>query len=201
MSNFISRVEDGYHLFWGDLHGHTVYSDGIGSLEDYYTFGRDKAGLDFCAVSDHAFFNKEVWDMMKNATLYFNKNGEFVVFLGIETRTKEADFCIYFKNEDVEYENIWGIETDEVYKFASSYSGLVIPHLHKGMNWNRQSPEVQRCVEIYSCWGNHESGRCACKSISPLFTHDHSVQAALDKGHRLGITAGSDDQHGRHYLL
>jgi hypothetical protein len=48
-----------YHLYWGDLHRHTEVSrDNMwnnGSLEDHYQYGHDCEGLDFLAVTDHAF--------------------------------------------------------------------------------------------------------------------------------------------------
>ena len=40
-----------YHIYWGDMHGHTAFSDGKGSLDDYFTHARDVAKLDFVVVS------------------------------------------------------------------------------------------------------------------------------------------------------
>jgi len=42
-------------LLWGDIHGHTLNSDGRGTVEQFYDFAENVAGLDFCAVTDHAF--------------------------------------------------------------------------------------------------------------------------------------------------
>ncbi|MFQ6091283.1 MAG: choice-of-anchor X domain-containing protein, partial [bacterium] len=36
--------------FWGDLHGHTGFSDGIGTPEEYYLYARDVSDLDFVAI-------------------------------------------------------------------------------------------------------------------------------------------------------
>jgi len=36
-----------YHVYWGDVHGHTSISDGKGSLDDYFTYARDAAKLLF----------------------------------------------------------------------------------------------------------------------------------------------------------
>jgi hypothetical protein len=43
-----------YHIYWGDMHGHTAHSDGKGSLDDYFTHARDVAKLDFDVVSHPA---------------------------------------------------------------------------------------------------------------------------------------------------
>ena len=42
-----------YQLFWGDIHGHSNLSDGVCSVDDYYIYARDVAGLDFTALTDH----------------------------------------------------------------------------------------------------------------------------------------------------
>ena len=54
-----------YHIYWGDMHGHTANSDGKGSLDDYFTYARDVAKLDFVVVSDHDFGNAAPWQIPK----------------------------------------------------------------------------------------------------------------------------------------
>ncbi len=47
------------HLFYGDLHNHTAYSDGMGRPEDALRQMRDR-GLHFAAITDHGeFFDRE----------------------------------------------------------------------------------------------------------------------------------------------
>src|SRR5690606_29116071 len=41
-------------LFWGDLHMHSIYTDGIRIPEQVYSFARDEAFLNICAMSDHS---------------------------------------------------------------------------------------------------------------------------------------------------
>lgn len=36
------------HLYWGDVHGHTIFTDGVCSPEECYYFGRDEAFVDIC---------------------------------------------------------------------------------------------------------------------------------------------------------
>ena len=52
-----------YGVYWGDMHGHTSISDGKGSLDDYFTYARDAADLDFVVVTDHDFGNSSPWQM------------------------------------------------------------------------------------------------------------------------------------------
>jgi hypothetical protein len=80
-----------YHIFWGDMHGHTAHSDGKGSLDDYFRYARDVVKLDFVVVSDHDFGNAAPWKMPKETwTLTQDKadehtvGGKFVAIAGYE---------------------------------------------------------------------------------------------------------------------
>lgn len=55
-----------YRLVWGDVHGHTAFSDGKGTLDDYFAYARDRARLDFVIVTDHDFGNGPPWRMPTN---------------------------------------------------------------------------------------------------------------------------------------
>lgn len=43
-----------YNLYFGNLHSHTSYSDGVGTPAHAFTYARDTAGIDFLAVTDHS---------------------------------------------------------------------------------------------------------------------------------------------------
>lgn len=45
---------DGWQFWFGQLHAHTDFSDGAGSVEEAFAHARDIAGLDFFAVTDHS---------------------------------------------------------------------------------------------------------------------------------------------------
>ncbi len=40
-------------IYWGDLHGHSMVSDGSGTAEESYYVGRYVSGLDFMSLTDH----------------------------------------------------------------------------------------------------------------------------------------------------
>lgn len=80
-----------YHVYWGDVHGHTAYSDGKGTVEEYLSHARDVAHLDFVIVTDHDFGNAHPWWMPQEAWTHtqaaanaFTANGEFVAIAGYE---------------------------------------------------------------------------------------------------------------------
>jgi hypothetical protein len=80
-----------YHVFWGDVHGHTSHSDGKGSLDDYFTYARDVSKLDFVIVTDHDFGNvapwrmpKDTWTFTQNMADKYTVDGSFVAIAGYE---------------------------------------------------------------------------------------------------------------------
>lgn len=78
-------VTNPYQFYWGDLHAHTSYSDGAWLPEEAYKFARDKASLDFFAVTDHSpLLTFEEYDDTIAQAERFNEPGRFVTLWGIE---------------------------------------------------------------------------------------------------------------------
>ena len=55
--------EEVYHRYWGDVHGHTIFSDGKGTVAEYFQYARVQAKLDFVMVTDHDFGHEAPWCM------------------------------------------------------------------------------------------------------------------------------------------
>jgi hypothetical protein len=47
------RVRGQDHVYFGNLHSHTSYSDGSGTPDEAYKWARDNAKLDFLAITEH----------------------------------------------------------------------------------------------------------------------------------------------------
>lgn len=73
-----------YNLYFGDLHSHTSYSDGMGVPDEAYAAAR-AAGADFLAITDHYFPLTEVeWaDMLRSADEH-TEDGAFVAMAAYE---------------------------------------------------------------------------------------------------------------------
>jgi len=106
ISNPMEISESGERLWFGDLHVHTELSlDAGGTLDEMYSYGRDIAGLDFAAASDHQTAVRgiatgtthhgsnpcfrlesmpERWAAACDAARRFNTPGRFVAFAGFE---------------------------------------------------------------------------------------------------------------------
>ncbi|MGV9169048.1 MAG: DUF3604 domain-containing protein [Promethearchaeia archaeon] len=85
-SNPIVVRDNGPHLYWGDVHGHSVLSDGSGLPSEAYHFARSIAGLEFCSITDHGenLHIKNLWNSIEHDTNQANEEGHFVAFQGIE---------------------------------------------------------------------------------------------------------------------
>ena len=78
-------IANRYHCYWGDLHAHTSYSDGAGLPKDAYEFARDKAKLDFFAVTDHSpLLTMDEYRDVIAAAEQANQPGRFVTLWGVE---------------------------------------------------------------------------------------------------------------------
>jgi uncharacterized repeat protein (TIGR01451 family) len=68
----------GMNIYFGDLHNHTSYSDGVGAPAQAYAVARAN-GLDFMAVSEHCFMmNATEWEDVKNQAKAATVDGQFV---------------------------------------------------------------------------------------------------------------------------
>ena len=96
-----------FQLYFGQLHSHTTYSDGSGSLEEalnYVSKLPESANVDFVAFTDHSnyfdesgnanpeaalydvslmtAYSKELWDAYKGAIAAFNESQSDVIAIG-----------------------------------------------------------------------------------------------------------------------
>ncbi|MFB0555409.1 MAG: DUF3604 domain-containing protein [Phycisphaerae bacterium] len=193
-------------LLWGDLHGHTLHSDGRGTVEEYYDFAERVTALDFCAVSDHAFeMLDDMWSHSKTVTNQANKPGKFVTINAYEwsgASNVGGDHNVYLLEDD-----------PPLYRSGTGYNKLnlqvyhgpepkvehikdlfakleqqgtnkkvfCIPHRGgRAGNFKWHNPKVQRLIEIFS---EH-------------FRSESWATEFLKKGHRLGIMASTDNHYG-----
>lgn len=95
-----SEVPTGYlNVYFGNLHSHTSYSDGVETPADAYRYARDEADLDFLAITEHN--HSKAGKIAKNHSLYsgaqanslmstasrFTEDGSFVALYGQEFST------------------------------------------------------------------------------------------------------------------
>lgn len=211
-TNPLRVSSDGPRILWGDVHGHSIVSDGSGTPDGYYRFARDVAGLDVAALTDHDHFGgphhldatPANWQALRDAAARFLAPGRFVTLLGFEWTSwlHGHRHVLYFGDQggvlsslDARFETpaqLWaGLRGQPVLTFAHHPAGGPI-----ATNWAfAPDPELEPLVEIVSVAGSSEApdaARPVRDAIDGNFVRD-----ALDGGDRLGFV-GSGDSHDGH---
>ncbi len=165
------------HIYWGDLHAHTVFSWDqrnwlVGDMQprDAVAYVREASLLDFIGFADHAEHDliaesgglgtppdvpqydmlSEDWEIYQEQILNAPDNG-VLAFVGLERRDERGDTNQIF----LEAGRLPRTEDGEREPVAAIYAGaapvLGIPHLHNQHGLERYSPRpAERLVEIYS---------------------------------------------------
>ena len=187
-------------LFWGDIHGQSEASVGVGSLDEYFTFGRNVAALDFISHCANDFqITKEHWQQTKDAVRRYHETERYVTFLAYEwsgNTPAGGDHNVYYRGDDgpLHRSSHWQIadrsdSEDDRYPISELHETLrgrddvmVIPHIGgRHANLSFFDPALSPLIEIASVHGVFE-----------WFAED-----ALRRGLRVGFIANSDDHCGR----
>lgn len=177
-------------IFWGETHGHSGFAEGQGSPEGYFRFGRDEARLDFLTLSEHdIWLDDGEWQRMIDSVKEFNREGEFVTYLGYEWTNGHQ----WGGHHNVLYRTPDGRRRTDVQYFPvlqELYRGLremndpsdilIIPHAHQAGYWKLNDAGMETLVEIHSLHGYFE----------------WFGQQYLAEGFRTGFIAASDDHLG-----
>jgi hypothetical protein len=187
-------------LFWGDLHsGQTEIGCGCGSLAEHYAFGRDVASLQFIThqANDH-YCTLDDWNHTREVTEQFHEPGRYIPILGCEWSplTKDGgDRNVFYRDDE--------------------------PKLRRSDRFFRESepdpePDVRTAPEFHAAFHDldvlvniHVGGRMTnlewydqkierlCETHSTHGTVEWFFMDALDRGYKVGLTAGSDGVMGR----
>ena len=206
-------------LYFGDIHGQSGLSDGMGEVDQYYHRAQDKAKLDFTALTDHDCYpdwtTQSEWEMLRTNCRLMNKDGELACLLAYEWTPNEYKYDyghknVYYRGDEGEIfrsGDKGGMTPTDLYNSIRAYKALCIPHhpaadwgmVSAATDWNFHDPEVQRAVEIYSRHAPFEDFPSRSKFTKNIKKMEYcSVQDALARGYRLGFTAGSDSHQTEH---
>jgi hypothetical protein len=185
--------------YWGDLHGQSGETIGMGSAEAYFRYARDAAFIDMVGHQGNDFqITDAFWKKLNQLTAEFDQPGKFVCLPGYEWSGNTGmggDRNIFYRHEGrpirrsshilVEGET----STDAIYTADELFTALaaedcrVIAHVggrYADLKYAHDG-RVERTVEVHSSWGTFE-----------WLLHD-----AFEKGFRVGVVCHSDDHKGR----
>lgn len=207
----ISDSERGYHacsnasravkspagdrLFWGDMHGQTRETVGTGLLDDYYSFARDKACIDFTGWQGNDFeVSDETWKEIREYTKKYDEEGRFLVYLGYEwsgTTPQGGDHNVYFlgDNEDFYPSSNWTATSVD-----NSNNANPITELHDKL---KGRSDVLLIPHIGGRYGNLDYFNPAFSSVIEIHSHHGTFEwfafDAMRKRMKVGFIAASDD--------
>ena len=210
---------DGYQLLFGDIHGQSNMSDGMGELDQYYHYAMVDRKMDFCALTDHDCYpdvaTDSEWEWNRTTRNLFNAEKDFVALLAYEWTSNEY-------KHDFGHKNVYypgsvgrlytscdpkGMNPDRLYASIKKDGGQCIPHhvaadwgsVSAATDWDYHDPEATRVTEIFSRHADYERTETLSKYTKNIKKFDHCcVQDALARGYRLGFIAGSDSHQMEH---
>ena len=210
-ANPLVASADGPRVYWGDLHGHSSWTDGTGTPEDYFRYAQDVARLDVIALTDHDHWgmipldgDAERWQAIRDTVRRFHEPGRFVTLLGYEWTSwiHGHRHVLYFSDEgeiysslEAEYESptqLWSaLEGQSALTFAHHSAGGPI-----ATNWDiPPDPHFEPVTEVVSVHGSSEALDSPGLIYSPV--RGNFVRDTLDRGYRFGFI-GSGDSHDGH---
>ncbi len=94
--SFTTAPEPPMHVYFGDIHNHTSYSDGSGTPDQALASGK-AADMDFMALTDHSYaIDDAEWQSLLDAVNAATIPGQFVALRGFEyTQGAEGHINVY----------------------------------------------------------------------------------------------------------
>jgi uncharacterized protein DUF3604 len=185
--------------YWGDLHGQSGETIGMGSAEAYFSYARDAAFVDIVGHQGNDFqITDSFWEKLNRLTAEFDAPGRFVCVPGYEWSGNTGmggDRNVFYRHEGRPIRRSSHIlvqgatSTDALHTATDLFAALqgedavVIAHVggrYADIKYAHDG-RLERAVEVHSTWGTFE-----------WMLHD-----AFAQGFRVGVVCHSDDHKGR----
>jgi hypothetical protein len=185
--------------YWGDLHGQSGETIGMGTVESYFHYARDLAFIDIVGHQGNDFqITDAFWEKLNRLTAEYDAPGRFVCLPGYEWSGNTGmggDRNIFFRREGRPIRRSSHIlvegrtstdavyTADELFRVLQGEDAVVIAHVggrYADLAYAHDG-RLERTVEVHSTWGTFE-----------WLLHD-----AFARGYRVGVVCHSDDHKGR----
>ena len=202
-------------LYFGQLHAHTNFSDGQGTVDEAYTYAKNEAKVDFLAITDHSnsFDNEnlasmangdasEEWKAGQASANKHTKDGEFVGMFGYEMSwsgsTGGYGHMNTFNTPGFESRLNSKMDLKTYYETLKTQPQSISMFNHPGKtfgdfsgfaHYDEEIDELITLIEV----GNGEG---AVGSAGYFPSYDEYIKA-LDKGWHIAPTNGQDNHKGK----
>jgi hypothetical protein len=185
--------------YWGDLHGQSGETIGMGTADNYFRFARDLAFIDIVGHQGNDFqITDAFWKELNRLTALYDKPGKFVCLPGYEWSGNTGmggDRNVFYRREGLPIRRSSHIlvqgqtsteaiyTADRLFREFEGADAIMIAHVggrYADVKFAHDG-RLERAVEVHSTWGTFE-----------WILHD-----AFDKGYRVGVVCHSDDHKGR----
>ncbi|MBO3446148.1 CehA/McbA family metallohydrolase [Clostridium sp. CCUG 7971] len=199
-----------YTHYYGLLHSHTSASDGHGTYDDAYYMARDKANLDFFAITEHSNMldnnlncsiedasSSKKWNELIKAKDKFNSNGNFTALNGFEMtyphNSKDPIGHInIFNSNGFVTEKHPNMTLENFYKLIYDQGDLIGQFNHPcdkfgkfdNLKYSPYGDEVISLIEVGNGYNKNLSKN--------IISHD-MYQLALDNGWHVAPTCNQDN--------
>ena len=145
------------------------------------------------------------WDSVQDTFASFDDGQGFIPFLSYEWHSRGyGDHHVLFKGT---HGPLLGGDTladlrqsliDTGQPFILEPHHIGYPLGGRGINWDAYDPTCSPIVETYSMHGCSESDEAPYPMLNTMGPRDHNstIQAGLERGHRFGIVASTDQHSG-----
>lgn len=206
-------------LLFGDIHGQSGISDGMGFIDQYYRRSRDRADLQISCLTDHDCYpdwiSQSEWELMRTTAHLMDTDNELTCLLSFEWTPNEYQYDfghknVYYRDDEGDIFRSGessGITPTDLYASIKKYRAMCIPHhpaadwgmVSAATDWSFHDDEVERLAEIMSRHAPYEDFESQSKYTKNIKKFPRrSVQDALARGYRMGFTAGSDSHQMDH---
>lgn len=217
MGNPVIPQQSGEHPVFGEMHWHTEFSgDATRPLKDALISARDDLNMDWAIASDHT--PVDAWQKSVEIHESLNEDDHFATMFGWEDSSFRGHQNYYFTDPQhtilpggkIDMRGGGPLGNDE--KLKPYQDIIVVPHHTNAVSetrdletdipmwfpfpWTEEQPTNRRLVEIMQVRGSQET-----EDYEDCWRGHHqnnggSVREALDLGHKMGFTGGSDNHFG-----
>ena len=170
-SDFSVVTGEELNCYCGEVHSHTMESDGALFPEQAMEFARDVGRADYFAVTEHSHYvSDEAYDRQKKVADLYDEPGRFAALYGYEmTWNKSCGFWGHMNL--IGAENIFQdrnkVGVQEIYEYLAQNPEVVAMFNHPGLTWGNfdeyghQTPEAVRGVALAEIKGMGHDGEYA----------------------------------------